>query len=66
MIDNLTNHESTLVGFRGEAYLTNLQANNKVRVRWLEHVCQFDLAFKPSDDGSVPDLGKYICKKEQP
>lgn len=64
MIENITNHETALVGFRGEAYLTNLQKNNAIKVRWLKNACQFELSFKPLDDGTVPDLGKHICKME--
>lgn len=66
IIQNLTTNEQVLVGFNGQAYLTNLQNNNKVQVNWHNNQCEFNLLFKPTNDGSVPDLGAQICQQVQP
>lgn len=54
--------ETFLVGYRGEAYLTNLKTHNMITVHWLNKTCQFQLFFEPTKDKSVPDLGRQICK----
>lgn len=65
-IYNATNNEDALVGFRGEAYLTNLQPHNTIKIHWLNNVCQFELSFTPLQDGTVPDLGIHVCHKVAP
>lgn len=66
IIDNLTTGEQILSGYNGQIYLSDLQAMNHIRVSWLKNQCEFNLAFVPKDDNSVPDLGKQICQQQQP
>ena len=66
IIYNKTNNKQDLVGFRGEAYLTDLKPNNMIKIRWLNEFCQFELPFTPLQDGTVPDLGVHTCYKVTP
>lgn len=45
----------------GEVYVTGLAPRNRLRARWKNQVCEFDLAYEPTDD-PLPDLGAFTCK----
>lgn len=66
IIQNLSTGEQILVGLKGQAYLSNLQTNNKIKVNWFNKQCEFNLMFSPNEDGSIPDLGKQVCYQGQP
>ncbi len=48
------------VALRGEAYVTGLEEQNRLRASWKGRSCEFDVAFPPSSE-PLPDLGTFIC-----
>lgn len=50
------------VARRGEAFVTGLQPNNRVVLKWKERQCSFDVALPPESGDEVPRLGPLLCK----
>jgi outer membrane usher protein len=48
------------VGLDGEAYVTGLEENNRLRATWKGKTCEFDAAFPRSTD-PLPSLGTFAC-----
>ena len=51
------------VGERGEAYITNLAASNRLHVRLHQRGCEIDLSFPETND-PLPHLGPFVCSLE--
>ena len=49
------------VGLDGEAYVTGLEENNRLRATWKGKSCEFDAAFPRSPD-PLPSLGTFVCE----
>ena len=49
------------VGLDGEAYVTGLEENNRLRATWKGKSCEFDAAFPRSPD-PLPSLGTFVCQ----
>jgi outer membrane usher protein len=49
------------VGLEGEAYVTGLEENNRLRATWKGKSCEFDAAFPRSPD-PLPSLGTFVCQ----
>ena len=49
------------VGLDGEAYVTGLEENNRLRATWKGKTCEFDAAFPRSPD-PLPSLGTFVCQ----
>lgn len=50
------------VARRGEAFVTGLQANNRIVLKWNERQCIFDVALPPETPDEIPRLGPLLCK----
>jgi outer membrane usher protein len=48
------------VALNGEAYVTGLEQQNRLRATWKGHSCEFEVAFPPSAE-PLPDLGTFVC-----
>jgi outer membrane usher protein len=48
------------VALNGEAYLTGLEQQNRLRATWKGHSCDFEAPFPPSVE-PLPDLGTFVC-----
>lgn len=53
------------VGYEGEAYLTGLDAANRLHASWRGQSCTMTVAFPPTDD-PLPRIGPLICKGVRP
>ncbi len=56
--------ESFVVGRDGLAYIEDLQEKNVMVVSWPENECRVKLPYS-ADEGLVPYLGEFECKKEK-
>jgi outer membrane usher protein len=54
------------VALRGEAYLTGLEATNRIRFTWKEQGCTIDVPYPATTTESLPNLGTFVCKGVQP
>ena len=52
-------------GMRGEVYISRLADQNRLRATWPGGVCEFDVAYTPSDD-PLPHLGPFECRAAAP
>jgi outer membrane usher protein len=50
------------VARRGEAFVTGLQPNNRVALKWKERQCVFDVALPTDTADEVPRVGPLLCK----
>jgi outer membrane usher protein len=50
------------VARRGEAFVTGLQPNNRLLLKWKERQCSFDVALPPGSSDEIPRLGPLPCK----
>ena len=57
------NLESFVVGRDGLAYVEDLQEKNEMVVSWPENKCRVKVPYR-ADEGLVPYLGEFECKKE--
>jgi outer membrane usher protein len=57
--------EAFPVALGGQAYVTGLDRSNRVRARWRNQDCEFDLPFPPTPD-PLPDLGTFACRGVKP
>lgn len=57
--------EEIFVGRRGEAFVTGLQAQNELHVRWREGSCSFSLALPPAANDDVLRLGPVTCRRSR-
>jgi outer membrane usher protein len=48
------------VALNGEAYVTGLERQNRLRASWKGRSCEFDAVF-PATDEPLPDLGTFDC-----
>jgi outer membrane usher protein len=48
------------VALEGEAYVTGLEQQNRLRASWKGLSCEFDAAFPPTAE-PLPDLGTFVC-----
>lgn len=48
------------VALNGEAYVTGLEQQNRLRATWKGTSCEFDAAFPPTTE-PLPDLGAFVC-----
>jgi len=64
-VEVLGANKSYTVGYSGEVYVGNLGASSKLRATWDNQTCEFDVKFTPGTD-PLPDLGKFICRKNHP
>lgn len=48
------------VALKGEAYVTGLQANNRLRATWHGQSCEFEVTFPETQD-PLPNLGNFNC-----
>jgi outer membrane usher protein len=55
--------EEMYVGRRGEAFVTGLQPNNELLVRWRGGRCSFALALPPAANDEVLRLGPVTCRR---
>ncbi|NDP42495.1 MAG: fimbrial biogenesis outer membrane usher protein [Aromatoleum sp.] len=49
------------MGLDGQAYVTGLGRDNRLRGSWRGQTCEFDIPFLPTSD-PLPDLGTYVCR----
>jgi len=49
------------MGLDGQAYVTGLGRDNRLRGGWRGKSCEFDVPFLPTSD-PLPDLGTYVCR----
>lgn len=57
--------EMFMIAERGEVYVTGLTAKNRLRVRWEEQSCEFEVNVDPAL-GPLPKLGPYTCTGVKP
>ncbi len=57
------NLELFVVGRDGLAYIEDLQEKNVISVSWPENECRVKVPYR-ADEGLVPYLGEFECKKE--
>ncbi len=57
------NLESFVVGRDGLAYIEDLQEKNEMVVSWPENKCRVKVPYS-ADEGLVPYLGEFECKRE--
>lgn len=50
------------VARRGEAFVTGLQAVNRVRLKWKEQQCAFDVTLPAGTPDEIPHVGPLLCK----
>ena len=50
------------VARRGEAFITGLQATNRVLLNWKDQQCKFDVTLPPEKPDEIPRLGPLLCK----
>jgi len=55
--------EEMFVGRRGEAFVTGLQAQNEMLVRWREGRCTFSLPLPPAANDDVLRVGPVTCRR---
>lgn len=53
--------EEFYVARRGEAYVTGLQPENRLRLRWNGQTCGFELKLPPATGDEVARLGPIVC-----
>ncbi len=53
------------VASNGEAFVTNMDQENKMKANWKEQSCEFEVSV-PKDAGPLPVLGPFLCKGVQP
>jgi outer membrane usher protein len=54
--------EEFYVARRGEAFVTGLQATNRLVLKWKNQQCAFELALPPPAADEVPRVGPLLCK----
>jgi outer membrane usher protein len=54
--------ESFYVARRGEAFVTGLQAANRLQLHWKGGRCSFEVSLPPESRDEVPRLGPIPCK----
>ena len=54
--------EEFYVARRGEAFVTGLQANNRVTLSWNGKVCTFDVNLPKETPDEFPRIGPLTCK----
>ncbi len=57
--------ETYTVGYGGEVYLVGLAATTRLRAKWRNQSCEFEIYYATSAD-PLPDLGTFICKGVRP
>lgn len=50
------------VARRGEAFVTGMQPNNRILLKWKEQQCIFDVALPPESPDEIPRIGPLQCK----
>lgn len=50
------------VARRGEAFVTGLQASNRVVLNWKDQQCKFDVTLPLETPDEIPRLGPLLCK----
>lgn len=50
------------VARRGEAFVTGLQATNRILLNWKEQQCKFNVTLPPEKPDEIPRLGPLLCK----
>ena len=60
LVTVLSSMEAFVVGKRGEAYLTDLNDSNKLRVTWKDGSCELTIALDPAA-ASEPRIGPLAC-----
>jgi outer membrane usher protein len=50
------------VARRGEAFVTGLQPTNRVRLKWNDQQCTFDVKLPPESPDEIPRVGPLLCK----
>jgi outer membrane usher protein len=50
------------VARRGEAFVTGLQPNNRLLLKWKDRQCSFDVALQAESSDEIPRLGPLPCK----
>lgn len=50
------------VARRGEAFVTGLQAANRVSLRWNNRQCVFEVKLPPQTPDEIPRVGPLLCK----
>lgn len=50
------------VARRGEAWVTDLKADNQLVAQWGEHRCHFEVSL-PADPGPMPRIGPLVCQE---
>lgn len=55
------NPEEFQVALQGEAYLTGMNKNNKVKASWYGQTCDFEVNL-PDNPGPLPHIGPIVCK----
>lgn len=64
-VEILGTDKSYTVGFGGETYVGGLGKSNRLRAKWNDKSCEFDVKFISGID-PLPDLGKFICREDHP
>jgi outer membrane usher protein len=50
---------------KGEVYIDHLADRNAMRAEWPGGLCEFDVAYTPSND-PLPKLGPFECRRVAP
>ena len=54
--------EEFYVARRGEAFITGLQTKNRIRLKWNDQQCSFDVVLPPEAPDEFPRVGPLTCK----
>lgn len=54
--------EEFFVARRGEAFVTGLQARNRLVLKWKERECRFEVLLPPETPDEIPRVGPLPCK----
>jgi outer membrane usher protein len=54
--------EEFYVARRGEAFVTGMQARNRLVLKWKERECRFEVVLPPETPDEIPRVGPLLCK----
>ncbi|QJC57092.1 hypothetical protein HC248_02408 [Polaromonas vacuolata] len=60
-IELIGDSKEFFVARRGEAFITGLQTTNRLRLKWNETSCTFDVVLPAGSLDDIPRLGPLVC-----
>ncbi len=61
-IELVGDNKAFFVARRGEAYVTGLQSENTLQLKWKDQSCSFNVTLPPNQADDIPRLGPLLCK----